>query len=169
SECQVHKTYTPEVCWPGEPLRFLTFIEYQEPFSFSIKFQEQDKDFVYDKLMVSNEGIKMYKIRNGNVNENMTSKYQNIAGWTWIVVSVIEKQFVMKYWNDTALSYKVDYPVSKLTVQGSNITVCKEQSPTWIIENGKVVKIPLEPSGEAVNRFIKRTYLLNLTSNEYFN
>ncbi|CAL4068575.1 unnamed protein product, partial [Meganyctiphanes norvegica] len=124
SECQVHKIYKPEICWPGKPLRFLAFIEYGEPISCSITFQEQNPDFVYDKIIVSHNGIRIYKIRNGYVEENIVSKFLDTAGWTWIEVSMKKEEFVLNYWNTTALNYTVDYSVNKLTVHGSNITVC---------------------------------------------
>ncbi|CAL4066206.1 unnamed protein product [Meganyctiphanes norvegica] len=167
TDCQVQEMYIAKN-WPEEAVRFLTFIEYGEILSCKISFQDQNSDLVYDQLILLQEGIKLYKIRNGIVIETTLSKFLDIAGWTRIEISMSNQLFTLKYWDTTALSYTTDKPVDKLFVHGSNITVCREDTPTWAMEKGLSAIIPLEPSRQVVNPLNKRKHTLTIQAHDDF-
>ncbi|CAL4134645.1 unnamed protein product, partial [Meganyctiphanes norvegica] len=125
TDCRVHQKHIWENL-TKEDLTFIAFIEYGEVLSCKITFQGQNKHFVYDRLVISHEEVKLHKVRNGNVNKTTSNKFIDTAGWTRIEISMTTNQFTLKYWNNTCLEYTVDQPVDKLFLHGSNISICKD-------------------------------------------
>ncbi|CAL4169064.1 unnamed protein product [Meganyctiphanes norvegica] len=164
-DCRVHQNYIWEKL-SEEYLSFSNFIEFGEVLSCKIYFQGQNKHFVYDQLVLSNEEIILYKVRHGSVDESVFSKFLDTAGWTWIEISITE-QFTLKYWNTTALEYTMDQTVDQLFLHGSNISVCKEKSPTWIVDKEISVTIPLQPSRQVENPSVRNIHVLNLKLQSY--
>ncbi|CAL4066104.1 unnamed protein product [Meganyctiphanes norvegica] len=79
-------------------------------------------------------------------------------------ISMTSNQFSLKYWNTTALEYTVDQPVDKLFLHGSNISICRDKLPIWIVDRELSVTIPLQPSRQVENPSVRNIHVLNLQS-----
>lgn len=169
-DCQVNKKYE-DSHWSGEPIPFMVYVEEEEDagaVSFSITYDGKDITLFRDKSILSQKENKVYEYRNGNIEEKSLETYIDVSGWTQMEISMNGQHLIVKVMGIVVLNHTASFPVKGLVIHGKHITICEDNSPTWLVKTADFARIPLEPSRQVVDHSGNRTYVLTLRSEDEF-
>lgn len=169
-DCQVDNKYGDKN-WSGESLAFMVYVEENEDtaaVAFSITFDNKDIYSVRDKLILSQKENEIHEYRNGDVTSQNLKTNIDISGWTQMEIFMIDQKVIVKYMDFTALNHTVNLSVKGVVIHGSNISVCDEKTPTYLVKTNISSMIPLVPSRQAVYPSWNRIYHLTLLSADKF-
>ncbi|UOT91808.1 GWK47_016212-like protein [Aratus pisonii nudivirus] len=131
-------------------VHILTFIKVGNPFDLIIEFKDQDVTYIREWLELTNSRIAQSKVRDGKSNKTMIDLplvFQE--GWSNLHLQVIDRHFNMTLMSEDdneiqLFELKLEFPILYIHVEGI-FTLCKEESPEWLVNPEKVVTVPLQP------------------------
>ncbi|CAL4068344.1 unnamed protein product, partial [Meganyctiphanes norvegica] len=142
-ECRVREKYSLDL-WNGDQLKILAYVSEQDGFMCILNFHGLDNDLFYDQIVLSNQGNKVIKTNDGNIENLYTYTSVNTTGWMEFTFSIgNNSHFLVNVWDELVLSYMVDFPIKTITTYARNTKFSLCSKPSWAVGENEAVVIPL--------------------------